>query len=499
MKQKKLIAVLILVAALAAVGISGAMAYRSSTEETPSAVGEGEETAESAEGSGIETEFSAELPEVSDEDAAVYKYVINGASSIEDDFNLLGIAMPVGDDDLALADLCCLFPDENVAYLYFRMPQDTEEHSYRMDAITIDSVEYRAELLAIDRYYQKYQVKALGVTDSGEYNITKVHFVDVAEDRAGQTLNTDILVTASMDDERFTYNQENHYRITLKGENFRSIFQFNKNNNAFVDFWSNLIVDTDRLDLDKRAFFYFAFTCYDEARGISFVPEDILQLVVEYTRLTYEYEGTDQTAAENITPESKTITQTIEPDEVKVIADNEKRSNKRIYQYHTINRLSEADLSKNSDSNSEVLRQVAKEYDWAVQFGESQGYPERDTAAGLFKKTYDICRTDVADFKTISITYRYEQEEVTRLTNSLVKDDTQTVVEKVRKATREEKNEYEKEAIRQDESLNGVEKAIAFIQLMLKPLVIMIVVIAVAAAVIYGIYFIIKWKIKNGE
>lgn len=337
--------------------------------------------------------------------------------------------------------------------------------------------------------YQKYALNDLPKTGNDEYQITKVHFIDELNGNAGQTYNTNIVCTAVFDDTLFSYQQQNLYNITLKGENFRTIFQFNKDNNAFVDLWSHLIADTEKLDLDKRAFFYFAFNCYDEARDIKFVPDDILQLEVKYTQLIYEYTGNDKDASTNIEPISKEITQTIEPDNVKVIAADDKRSNKRIYEYSTINRLSEADLSKNADSNQELLKQVAKEWDWAVQFGNSKGYAEKHTEAGLvFNKTYDINYTEVKDFQTISITYQYEHKTIKCPTNSLVNDSTVTIHESVRSATAEEKKQYAQEVILQNPNKNRLEKGIDLIWLWLEPLFVKIA-LAGLVLIILDTYF----------
>ena len=258
------------------------------------------------------------------------------------------------------------------------------------------------------------------------------------------------------------------------GQPFESIYQFNKDNNVLVDLWGKAVGDVELLDEDKRSFFYFAFNCYDTERDIYFEPDDILQLDVKYNRFTYEYQGKEET--ENINPDSKEVEQRIEPDERKIAGGDEKRSNKKLYIYNTINRLSEADLSKDvSSTNAAVLRQAAKKYDWAVQFGAEEGYPYKNTEAGiLWNHQYDINYTEIEDFNAIHIVYRYEGRRVSTGTNSLIYEETIVVSEPTDdKRNREEKKKDENNwalvKLLEDEDLSFLKKNIEIIKLYAKP------------------------------
>ena len=368
---------------------------------------------------------------------SVNQFAINETSKIEDDFLLFNLGMKEGSEELALSDLVVMFPTDTECYLYFAMPVDSQLNAYRVNEITIDGQVYPLALTEVDGYYQKYKLSGFQKNDSNEYKVTKLTFYNEKRENDTQTYNMSQNIMVLLDEENFIFNQEHEYSITLAGQCFESIYQFNKDNNKLVDLWANVIGNVEALDADKRSFFYFAFKCYDVERDIYFVPDDILKLEVEYDRLSYEYQGKEQESAENIIPTEKTIRDTIKPDEVKVVAADEKKSNKRLYKYNTINKLSEADFSKNVDSsNAAVLKQAAKEYDWAVQFGAKEGYPYKNTEAGiLWGRQYDISYTKIKNFNTIHIVYRYEGKKVKTGTNSLIKDDTVDVPEKHRPPT----------------------------------------------------------------
>lgn len=375
--------------------------------------------------------------------AVINKYLINDESDIVDDYSKLGIAMNSEIDELALSEVSALFPGEEKGYIYFLLPADSEYEKYRIESVVINNTVYQTSLLDIEGRYQKYSIPNFVESSNEEYLITQMEIMNEDDQEDRHTYKMSEIVTMSMDEETYYLQIDHEYTITLDGQNFESIYQFNKKNNCIVDMWSRVVADMEQLDVDQRSFFYFAFNCYDLNRKIKFVPEDILKLEVEFNRLTYEYQGENKDEANNITPNTKKVTDIIEPDNVKVIAADKKRSNKRLYEYETINRLDEADMSANSNNaNAKVLKQAAEKYDWAVQFGSDNGYPYKHNEAGAaFWKEYDIEYTKIEDFRAISIVYRYEGKIITADTNTLIESKTTTVEEAFRNPTDEEKKE----------------------------------------------------------
>ena len=394
---------------------------------------------------------------------------INDKSTIEEDFELLNMDCNEVTRELVFADLAVMFPVEDVCYVYYKMPVDMSDYEYRIRDIVVDGQKLELELIQILDGYHKYKFTGFEKIKNEEnyYKITEVNFYNRAYENDAPTFNITKNVTIALDEEKFFFEQENEYAITLMGENFESIYQFNKENNLFVDLWGKAVGNTELLDEDERSFFYFAFNCYDTEHDIYFKPDDILQLKVEYERLTYEYQGKEKEEAENLSPNRKHVEQIIKPDERKVAGGDEKRSNKKLYIYNTINKLSEADLSKDvSSTNATVLNQAAKQYDWAVQFGAEEGYPYKNTEAGiLWKHQYDINYTEIEDLEAIHIVYRHEGRKVSTGTNSLVYKETITVPELVKLSNKAEEFVWNFERIWQSENFSFMEKIVKTVEL----------------------------------
>lgn len=411
------------------------------------------------------------------------RYIISATSSIVNDLEYFGIEMISANDALALSDLCAIFPDDEMYYLYFRIPEDNEYSAYRVDTMRINDWEYELRLLEVVGSYQKYALEGWRLDKDNTYEISEIHFYNEKNPDDKQTYNISQECIVYINDEQYYFQQEYRYHITLAGTLFESVYQFNKDKNAFQDLWNNIISNPAGLDEDDRSFFYFAFNCYDVDRNIHFVPDDILQLGVTYNQLTYAYEGKDKEWEKNIKPESKEISEVIEPDTIRVVSDS-KYSNKKIYEYNTINRLDDATLSRNSDAeNAKTLEYAARTYDWAIQFGSSIGYPNRRLEAGWISKTYDVLYTQIEDFKAIHIIYRYGGKVFDLNTNSLIAEKPVSVIEEVDKPSKEEKEEHKNEVIDQNDDLNPIEKFAEKHNVKGK-MIILVVIIAILGVVI---------------
>ena len=412
--------------------------------------------------------------------------VITDTSAISADFKVFNLEMNEQNDDLALSDLVIMFPVEECFYIYFTMPADQDTYAYRVKDMVINEKCCELELIGVEGYYQKYKLYGVEeiITDDNLYQISRINLYNENNKEETYTYNIRQNVTAVLDEEKFFFEQEYFHNITLKGQMFESIYQFNEENNVLVDLWSKVIGDVERLDEDRRSFFYFAFKCYDTERKIHFKPEDILQLDVEYMRLSYEYMGEDSEIANNLEPEKNEISESIKPD-ARYITSSDKRSNKKAYKYNTINKLSEADLTQNiGNANAEILRQAAKQYDWAVQFGAGDGYIHKSNEAGIWNKTYDINYTEIEDFKTIYIVYRHEGKTISTKTNSLILEKSTEVVEMIpEKPSKNEERQYDLHTVWQDENLMFYDKIVKSLHLILEPsipwIILMLIVIGV--------------------
>lgn len=365
-------------------------------------------------GCGKETESEKENPLTRTERT----FVITEESSIQEDFEYFGLELKPGYDTLALTKICSMIHDGNTFYLYLNMPKDTEQEAYRVKQMRMNDIVYIPELIEVDGYYQKYVLYNCDISPDRKYEITEIEYGNEFDltDRYLHYQNQICYMETEEDAFRFRVEYQN--QVILQGKLFECIYQFNKENGTFRDLWYKVTDNYEKLDEDKRSFFYFAFNCFDKEREISFTPEDILQVDVEYDELHYAYQGKEKDGIYEIEPEVTHQEEAITPDEVAVTAKESKRSNGFFYRYQTINRLADADLTQNiSEERDAVLQMAAETYDWAILFGKKDGYryAMNDT---WFSHDYEY--TGIEEFRTIRVTYTLEGHTYTVNTDSLI-------------------------------------------------------------------------------
>ncbi len=345
-------------------------------------------------------------------------FAITEETSIREDFEYFGLELKSGYDTLALTKICSMISDQDIFYLYFNMPKDTEETAYRVESMVMNEITYRPELVEVDGYYQKYVLYHCDISSEQKYEITEISYRNMQDLTDSYIHYQNQICYMGIEDDVFRFRLEYQNKVILQGKLFECIYQFNKENGTFKDLWYKITDNYKKLDEDKRSFFYFAFNCFDKERGVSFTPEDILQVDVEYNELHYAYQGKEKDKISEIDPEVSYKEEAITPDEVTVTAKESKRSNGFFYQYQTINRLVDADLEQNvSEEKNPVLQLVASSYDWAISFGRKDGYryAMNDT---WFSHDYEY--TGIEDFRTIRVTYTLEGHTYTINTDSLI-------------------------------------------------------------------------------
>lgn len=356
-------------------------------------------------------------------------FAITEETSIEDDFEYFGLEVKSGYDTLALTKLYSMINDGTTFYLYLNMPKDTANAEYRIKSIVMNEITYAPKLVQMDEYYQKYVLYHCAVAPDQKYEITEIAYYNNLDLTDRYTHYQKQIGYMGTEENAYRFRLEYENTIVLQGKLFECIYQFNKENGTFQDLWYKVTDNFEKLDEDKRSFFYFAFNCYDKEREIPFTPEDILEVDVEYNELHYSYQGKEKSGIYEIDPEVAEREEAITPDEVTVTAKESKRSNGFYYQYQTINRLAEADLDQNvSNEKNAVLQLAANDYDWAISFGRREGYryAMNDT---WFSHDYEY--TEIEEFRTIRVTYTLEGHTYTVNTDSLIGEKVITLPESV--------------------------------------------------------------------
>jgi len=310
------------------------------------------------------------------------------------------------------------------------MPKDTEETEYRIQNIKINDISYTPQLSQIEEYYQKYVLYNFSESLEGKYEITEISYTNQFDLTDSHTHYQKQVCYMTIKDDIYSFRIEYENRVAIEGKLFECIYQFNKENGTFMNLWYKATGNYEKLDEDKRSFFYFAFNCYDKEREIKFTPEDILQVDVEYDELHYSYTGKEKDKVADIEPKiTADINESITPSNETVTAKESKRSNGFYYQYETINRLSEVDFEQNiSEDLSGVLQHAANSYDWAISVGNKQGYRYALNNT-WFSRDYEY--TKIREFKTIHITYIFEGVTYSVDTDSLMGNKVTTLPEVV--------------------------------------------------------------------
>ncbi len=345
-------------------------------------------------------------------------FAITEESSIKEDFEYFGLELKPGYDTLALAKICSMIYDGDTFYLYLNMPRDTEQEAYRIKQMRMNDIVYMPELVEIDGYYQKYVLYHGAVSPDRKYVITEMEYVNELDLTDRYMYYQNQICYMETEEDAFRFRIEYQNQVVLQGKLFECIYQFNKENGTFRDLWYKVTDNYEKLDEDKRSFYYFAFNCFDKERETAFTPEDILQVDVAYDELHYAYQGKEKDGIYRIEPEVSHQEEAITPDEVTVTARESKRSNGFFYQYQTINRLADADFTQNvSEEKNAVLQMAADAYDWAILFGRKEGYryAMNDT---WFSHDYEY--TGIEEFRTIRVTYLLEGHTYTVNTDSLI-------------------------------------------------------------------------------
>lgn len=345
-------------------------------------------------------------------------FIVNETTKIQDDFEYFNMELTESYDTLALAKICSIINDNNTFFVYLNMPMDTETAQYRVRSLEINNITYTPKLIEVDGYYQKYVMYYCDLAPDQKYTVTEIEYYNNLDLADSYTHYQNQVCYLKTDDGIYTFQIEYQNEVLLQGRLMECVYQFNKRNNGFFDLWYKVTDNCEMLDGDKRSFFYFAFNCYDRERGISFTPEDILQVDISYNELCYRYKGKDKTGIGKVKPEVTAKEEAVVPDNVTVTAKDSKRGNGFYYDYQTINRLDQADFEQNvSEDKNAVLEMAAKNYDWAISVGNRSGYryAANDT---LFSHDYEF--TEIEDFRTIHIIYVMEGHTYSVDTDSLI-------------------------------------------------------------------------------
>lgn len=354
-------------------------------------------------------------------------YQIDETTSIKNDFYHLGIerVQYPNLNDLLRSELISMIYLDTTLYLYMAMPQETDD---QVNYIIINGHKYENDmrLLNMDNNYRKYAFSDFLPAPDSRYVISEIGFKN-PEGRETCYV-TEINCQMSAGEEEYFFEQETVNHIVLTGMLLESIYQFENERGLIRDAWNNLWNNTDVKDGDQRSFYYFAFNCFDREIDHYFTPDEITEIVIDYTINQYKFKGAQEDYKEAELARTEKKIQIITPETIEVNAYRDYNSNNSPYIYNTIYKLSEVELKEKADDKNNKMSNAntlftAKQagYDWVVHFGDTDGYRYCESYTNnLFSDSCEIDYTLVEDFSAISMKYKYQGKKYSVKTDTLV-------------------------------------------------------------------------------
>lgn len=354
-------------------------------------------------------------------------YQIDETTSIKNDFYHLGIARVQYPNlnDLLRSELISMIYLDTTLYLYMAMPQETDD---QINYIIINGHKYEnnVRLLDTDNNYHKYTFSDFEPAPNSCYVISEIGFKNPEGKEICYT--TEIRCKMGTEKGKYFFEQETVNHIVLTGMLLESIYQFENERGLIRDAWNNFWNNTEVKDGDQRSFYYFAFNCFDREIDHYFTPDEITEIVIDYTINQYKFKGAQKDYKEAELTRTEKKIQRVTPETIEVNAYRDYNSNDSPYIYNTIYKLSEVELKENADdknnkmSNANTLS-TAKQagYDWVVHFGDTNGYRYCESYTNsLFSDSCEIDYTLVEDFSAVSMKYKYQGKKYSVQTDTLV-------------------------------------------------------------------------------
>ena len=355
-------------------------------------------------------------------EAELQPYLINETTSIKSDFYHLGIKRIKYKNlnDILRSELISMIYLDSSLYVYWAMPEDTD---YQVNYIIINEHKYEngMRLLNTDGNYRKYVFPDFEETADEQYHITEVGF----QNSEGKKIKYATKISCKMGNSngQYFFEQEAENNIVLVGMLLESIYQFDNEKGTLRDAWNNFWNNIEKKDQDQRSFYYFAFNCFDREIDRYFTPDEITEIVINYTINRYTFDGKKEDYKEAQLTRREQKIQIVTPETIHVEARDKHNSNGQAYEYNTIYKLTEADINadnndkdKAANSNTLFTAQQAG-FEWVVHFGDTQGYRYSENFTA---NQGDIDFTKVEDFAAIHMSYIYKGDPYSVPTDTIV-------------------------------------------------------------------------------
>jgi hypothetical protein len=333
---------------------------------------------------------------------------IDAFSSLTDDFALFGL--PLHDfiqlkGSMTTAKILAMFGSKHHLFIYFYGPK----RGTKLSDITLNHKKYTVSLCEENGFVQKYMIQAS--LSAGNYLVTEYGFID----------DTFIRTTRSVKEEhvfgllngQYYYDSKRYFTTEIIGELFYDLIDMRTIKDKFKDILGRSFL-SQNLQTDKIRsikLYYVAFNLFDHDKKAYFVPEDIVDMRVQYTENRYVFAAKNLPIHHEVNPskDGETIV-TIKKETVKkeprLIESGEKSDwnivqnffRYKAYRYDSIYKL---------DDHSRTTQIDPKHFSYALTIGPKLGYRYSQEAQEKKKRiTYDIEETTLSNISIYHMTYQ---------------------------------------------------------------------------------------------
>lgn len=362
---------------------------------------------------------------------AITRFKLDRYSPIEDDLRLLKINVldyqPIK-KELFETRTVGLFQHEQELYIYLFIPH-TSVHLVDM---TINQKVYPSVLIEKKGFIHKYLIQTS--TKPGLYKVSQYRLVDEKLKRI--TLHVREEHVFGVLNHHYYYDSKRYYQTFVSGELFHEIVDLTTIKDRFEDFLgrSLSLKDVSTLKSKKAKLYFVCFNLFDDKLNKYFVPEDIVEMKVNYEEDRYVFlkkkhpvtiaqldlPFNPDTAGEHFINKRQ---QKIAKEKIKISHGEKSEWNLlanfftyKEYQYSTIYKIT---------ANPKLTLKGTEKYSYALTLGPKNGYREAKetvTQLTLTEKflSFDYDVTTLKNISVFEVTYQEKGQKYSLPVNSLV-------------------------------------------------------------------------------
>ncbi len=366
-----------------------------------------------------------------DTTTAITRFKLDCYSPIDDDLRLLKInplEYPLIKKELFQTRTIGLFQHEQALYLYLYVPNP----QVHLIDIIINQKTFPSQLLEKKGFIHKYLINT--TTKPGLYKISQYRLVDEKLKRITLTVREEHVFGVL--NHQYYYDSKRYYQTFVSGELFFELVDLTTIKDRFEDFLGRTfsLKDVSNLKSKKAKLYFVCFNLYDEKLSKYYVPQDIVEMKVQYEEDRYvflknKHPVTIAHLELPFNPETEgqhyvnKRSQKVSKEKIKISHGEKSDWNLlanfftyKEYQYSTIYKMT---------ANPKLTLKGTEKYSYALTLGPKNGYRQsKETITQLTATekflSFDYDVTTLKNISVFEVTYQEKGQKYSLPVNSLV-------------------------------------------------------------------------------